>query len=117
MWFAGKYCNGLYYYSCGKEIKVTIKKIYIMTRQCMYNNYTPCSSLVINYSNFSFWRKKRKTTLFCFLIVQVSLTVLALLTTFCQWKTWSIIPNLKVFNLKVKAKLYEYILYMNIIHW
>ena len=39
--------------------KVTIEKKYIMTRQCMYNNSTPCSSVVIN-SNFSFWRKKKK---------------------------------------------------------
>ena len=68
-------------------------------------------------SNFSFWRKKKKNTLFCFLIVQVRLTVLALLTTFCPWKTWSIIPNLKVFNLQVETKLSEYILHMNIIHW
>ena len=38
--------------------KVTIEKT-IMTRQCMYNNSTPWSSVVIN-SNFSFWRKKKK---------------------------------------------------------
>ena len=71
----------------------------------MYNNSTPCSSLVINIAIFLFREKRKKTTLFCYLIVQVRLTVLALLTTFCQWKTWSIIPNLKVFNLQVKAKL------------
>ena len=39
--------------------KVSIKKKIIMTRQCMYNNSTPCSSL---NSNFSFWRKKKKET-------------------------------------------------------
>lgn len=78
--------------------KVTI----IMTRQCVYNNSTHCSSLVIN-SNF-FLDKKEKNII-CFLIVQVRLTVLALLTTFCQSKSWSIIPNLKVFHVQIKAKL------------
>ena len=34
-----------------------------MTRQCMYNNSTPCSSL---NSNFSFWRKKKKKHIFLF---------------------------------------------------
>ena len=41
--------------------KVSIKKKIIMTRQCMYNNSTPCSSL---NSNFSFWRKKKHIILF-----------------------------------------------------